>query len=398
MRYPDMNFEPFFTWMIRTRIMYSPGLRKEVGFEMSQLGAKKVLLFTDKGLVDAGIADMILKAAADSELEVAGVFDAIIQDARIDIINEGAAFYRQKGADGAIALGGGSVMDSVKAVNILIGTGEEDFAPLAAQGALWEGAAPLPPHIAFPTTAGTACEVTNSIVVLDEAAGAKLPVTHPYCNADIAMLDPELTLNLPAKITAFTGMDALTHAIEGVLSTTASPIGDALGLHAIRLVSRYLPLAVREPDNIDARGNMLIASTLAGMCFVNTMTGGVHALAHALGGRYGIPHGLANAILLPEVMAFNLPESASRFLMIADALGLDVGGLDPMAAGQMAVQAVRDLRREAGLTQTLRDFGVPADRQALQPLIDLAAGDGQISYNPRDLDEDDIYQLYLKAH
>jgi alcohol dehydrogenase class IV len=398
MKSPEISFEPFFTWQIRTRIMYSPGLRKEVGFEMSQLGGKKVLLFTDRGLVEAGIADMILKAAADSDLQVAGVFDGIIQDARIDIINEGAAFYRRKGADCAIALGGGSVMDTVKAVNILIGCDEKDFAPLAAQAALWDGAKPLPPHIAFPTTAGTACEVTNGIVVLDETAKAKLQVSHPYCNADIAMLDPELTLNLPANITAFTGMDALTHAIEGVTSTSASPIGDALGLHAIRLVSRYLPVAVKEPGNVEARGNMLIASTIAGMCFVNAMTGAVHALAHALGGRYGIPHGLANAILLPEVMAFNLPESANRFWMIADALGLAVNGLGPLEAGQMAVQAVRELRQEVGLVQTLKNFGVPTDRESLQPLIDLAAADGQISYNPRYLEEDDIYHLYVNAN
>jgi alcohol dehydrogenase class IV len=398
MKFPEIAFEPFFTWVIRTRIMYSPGLRKEVGFEMTQLGGKKVLLFTDKGLVDAGIAEMVLEAVRDSDLELAGVFDDIIQDARIDRINQGAEFYRQKGADCLIALGGGSVMDSVKAVNILIGTGQEDFAPLAAQAALWEGATPLPPHIAFPTTAGTACEVTNGIVVLDAEARAKLQVTHPYCNADIAMLDPELTLKLPPRITAFTGMDALTHAIEGVTSSNASPIGDALGLHAIRMVARYLPVAVREPENIEARGNMLIASTIAGMCFVNTMTGAVHALAHSLGALYGIPHGLANTIMLPEVMAFNLPERPERFRLIADALGLAVDGLSPLEAGEKAVQAVRDLRRSVGLTQTLKDFGVPTDREALQPLIDLASGDGQLPYNPRYVEEDDIYNLYVQAN
>ncbi len=398
MKFPELGFDPFFTWLIRTRVMYSPGLRKEVGFEMSQLGGKKVLIFTDKGLVEAGIAEMVIEAVKDSDLELVGVFDGILQDARIEIINEGARFYRQQGADCAIALGGGSVMDSVKAINILIGTGEEDFAPLAAQAALWEGATPLPPHIAFPTTAGTACEVTNGIVVLDTQAQAKLQVTHPYCNSDIAMLDPELTLKLPAKITAFTGMDALTHAIEGVTSTNASPIGDALGFHAIRMVARYLPLAVKEPDNVEARGNMLIASTIAGMCFVNTMTGAVHALAHSLGARYGIPHGLANTIMLPEVMAFNLSERAERFMMIADALGLPVNGLDPLEAGQMAIQAVRDLRQEVGLTQTLKDFGVPTDREALQPLIDLASADGQLPYNPRYLEEEDIYDLYVKAN
>ncbi len=270
MKYPEVAFEPFFSWVCRPRIMYSPGLRSEVGFEMAQLGGTKVVIYTDKGLVDAGVAQMLIDAVGKSELELVGVFDSILQDARIDIINDGARFYREKGADCMIALGGGSVMDTAKAVNILIGGGEDDFTPLAAQAALWDGAKPLPPHIAFPTTAGTGCEITNAMVVLDVEAHTKLSVTHPYCNSDIAMLDPELMVKLPAKITAFTGMDALTHAVEGTTSHSAKPISDALCLHAIRLIFKYLPLAVKEPENIDARGHMLLASCIAGIGFVNS--------------------------------------------------------------------------------------------------------------------------------
>ncbi len=235
------------------------------------------------------------------------------------------------------------------------------------------------------------------MVVLDAAAHAKLQVTHPYCNSDIAMLDPELTVKLPAKITAFTGMDALTHAVEGATSNSAQPISDALCLHAIRMIFKYLPQAVAEPENIDARGHMLLASCIAGMGFVNSMTGAVHALAHSLGGQYGIPHGLANAILLPHVMDFNVSERPERFMMIADAMGIPVDGKEPEAAGRLAVQAVKDLLREIGLTQTLKDFGVPAEREALKPLVELASGDGQISYNPRYCEEEDIMNLYLSA-
>ncbi|PKN33408.1 MAG: NAD-dependent alcohol dehydrogenase [Deltaproteobacteria bacterium HGW-Deltaproteobacteria-19] len=397
MKYPELSFEPFFSWVNRSRIMYSPGLRSEVGYEMAQLGGTRAVIFTDKGLVGAGVAGMVVEAVEKSDLALAGVFDGILQDARIDLINEGARFYREKGADCLIAVGGGSVMDTAKAVNILIGEGLDDFAPLAAQAALWDGAKPLPPHIAFPTTAGTGCEITNAMVVLDTEAHAKLQVTHPFCNSDIAMLDPELTLKLPAKITAFTGMDALTHAIEGVTSNNAEPIADALGFHAIRMICRYLPVAVREPDNVDARGNMLLASTIAGMCFVNAMTGAVHALAHTLGALHGIPHGLANAIMLPHVMAFNLEERPERFMMVADAMGIPVDGKEPLEAGRLAVQAVKDLLKEVGLSQTLKDFGVPGDREGLQPLVDLASGDGQISYNPRYVEEEDIINLYLKA-
>lgn len=397
MKFPELAFEPFFAWQIRTKIMYAPGLRKELAYEMSELGGTKAILFTDKGLVDAGVSQMIIDALQGTAIEVVGVFDDILQDARIDIINRGAAFYREKGADCVIALGGGSVMDTVKAVNILIGHDEYDFAPLAAQGALVDGAKRLPPHIAFPTTAGTACEVTNGMVVLDTEAYAKLSAMHPYCVSDVAMLDPELTVKLPAKITAFTGMDALTHAIEGVTSTCVSPISDALGFHAIRLVCENLPAAVAEPDNIEARGRMLIASTIAGMCFINSYTGAVHATAHALGGQYGIPHGLANTIMLPEVMEYNLPERPERFKVVADAMGIPVDHVDPLEAGKMAIDAVRELRKKVGLTQTLKDFKVPTNRTALQTLIELAASDGQMGSNPRAMEEDDIYDLYMKA-
>jgi alcohol dehydrogenase class IV len=377
--------------------MYAAGLRSEVGYEMAQLGGTKVAIFTDRGLVEAGVAEMLIEAIRNSELELVGVFDSIVQDARIDIINSGARFYREKGADCMIALGGGSVMDTAKAINIMIGDGVDDFAPLAAQVALYEGAKPLPPHIAFPTTAGTGSEVTIAMVVLDVVAKVKISVAHPYCNGDIAMLDPELMVKLPAKITAFTGMDALTHAVEGATSTNAEPISDALCLHAIRLIFKYLPLAVKEPENIDARGHMLMASCIAGMGFSNSMTGAVHALAHALGGQYGIPHGLANGILLPHVMDFNVSEQPERFLMVADAMGIPVDGKDPETAGRMAVQAVKDLQKEIGLTETLKDFGVPEDRDALQSLMEVASGDSQITYNPRYCEEDDIINLYLKA-
>lgn len=397
MKYPNITFEPLFGWVNRPRIMYSPGLRSEVGYEMSQLGGKKAVIYTDKGLVAAGVAEMVAEEVRKSDLELVGIFDSIVQDARIDIINAGAAFYRKCGADCMIAVGGGSVMDTAKAINIMIGQGNDDFQPLADQAGLWEGAKQLPPHIAFPTTAGTGCEVTNAMVVLDTKVRTKIAVTHPNCNADLAMLDPELTVKLPAKITAFTGMDALTHAIEGSTSTGAEPVSDALGLHAIRLIFKYLPIAVKNPEDITARGNMLIASSLGGMCFGNTMCGGVHATAHSLGALYGIPHGLANAIMLPIVMDYNVKDAAERYMMIADAMGLDVTGKKPVEAAKMAVKAVISLKKKIGLTDTLKDFKVPKDPEKLKPLVELTAGDSQIGYNPRYLEEEDILKLYMKA-
>ena len=396
MKHNQVDFEPFFAWSNRPKIMYGPGLRSEVAYEMELLGGSRIAVFTDRGVVEAGVADLVLEEIRSSSLELAGVFDSIVQDARIDIINKGAAFYRECNADSMVVVGGGSVMDTAKAVNILIGEGGEDFQPLADQVALYDDAKPLPPQIVFPTTAGTGSEVTIGMVVLNVEAGAKMQVAHPN-NADVAMLDPELTLKLPAKVTAFTAMDALTHAIEGVTSTAAEPISDALGLHAIRLIFQNLPLCIQEPDNVDARGRMLIASTMAGMSFGNTMLGAVHALAHALGGQYGIPHGIANAIMLPHVMAFNLKETPLRYMLIAEAMGIDVRGMEPSEAGLAAVEAVNDLKATIGLTETLKDFGVTADRDNLEPLVDLVSADAQLPYNPREVDEEDIINLYCQA-
>jgi alcohol dehydrogenase class IV len=396
MKYPDIELNSFFAWSNRPRIIYGPGIRSEVGFEMTQLGGSKPLLITDQGIMKAGVAQMIIDTIDKSDLKLAGVFDSIVQDARIDSINEGAACYREKQADCMIVVGGGSVMDTAKAINILIGEGQDDFMPLAEQAALWDGARPLPPHIVFPTTAGTASEVTNAIVALDVKNRIKMQVTHPY-NADIAMLDPELTIKLPPKITAFTGMDALTHAIEGITSTGAEPIADALGLHAIRLIFKYLPIAVKSPENMTARGNMLIASTLAGLCFGNVMLGAVHATAHALGAHYGIPHGMANAIMLPIVMEFNLESAPDRYMMAADAMGIRMENLNPQEVGCAAVLAVRNLKKEIGLTETLSDFNVSRDREKLAETVDLAASDSQIGYNPRYVEDADIFELYFKA-
>ena len=391
------SFAPFFTWGNRGRILYSPGASSEIAFELEQLGASRPLVITDKGVAGAGIADQVVQKLEKSGLGIAGLYDNVLQDARIENINSAAEFYRDVRADSLIALGGGSVLDTAKAVNILIGMGVDDFKPLADQAALWEDAIPLPPHIALPTTAGTGCEVTNVIVVFDSESKVKVAVTHPLCNADLSILDPELTVKLPPKISAFTGMDALTHAVEGITSTGAQPISDALGLHAIRLIAHSLPIAVSRPDNIEARGNMLIAATIAGMCFCNSMLGAAHATAHALGALYGIPHGLANAVMLPFVMEYNLEEAIDQYSMIAQALGTSLDRGFSLENALTAVEGVKKLKKEVGLTQTLSDFDVPSDPEKLSDLVELAAGDSQISYNPRPLDETDILELYLKA-
>ena len=398
MKYQDIEFEPFFTWSHRTRIMYSPGIRSEVGYEMSQIGGTKAVIITDKGLVGAGVAAKVAEAVeSSSKLELVGIFDDIVQDARMEKINKGAAFYREKGADCMIVVGGGSVMDTAKAINILICEGADDFKPFADQLGLYEDAKLLPPQIVFPTTSGTGSEVTTAMVVLDEETHTKMAVAHPNCPADIAMLDPELVVGLPGPMTAATGMDALTHAIEGVTSTTRNPLSDALGYHAIRLISKYLAQTVKEPGNIEARGNMMLASTLAGMCFINSFVGGVHAMAHALGGLYGVPHGLGNGIMLPVVMEYNCETEPERFSMTADAMGINIEGKTSAEIAKDLIQAVKDLKTEIGITQTLKDLKIPSTKEKLDELVELAYADSQLPYNSRELEEEDLFTLFQKA-
>ncbi|MDD9302578.1 MAG: iron-containing alcohol dehydrogenase [Desulfobacter sp.] len=274
----DLNpeFNPFFMWSNRPKILYAPGVREELGFELQTLGAQRPLFITDRGVREAGVTQMVIDAARADGFEPAGIFDEILQDARIDIINKGAPFYKTCRADAMVVVGGGSVMDTAQAINIMIGEGIKDFRPLAEQAALYENPASLPPQVVFPTTAGTGSEVTNGLVVLDSDAGKKIGVAHPF-NADIAMLDPELILGLPQEMTAATGMDALTHA---------------------------------------------------------------------LGGEYKIPHGIANAILLPWVMAFNLEAAPERYAIIAKALGVNTQNLTLQEAGQASVEAVIQLKKK----------------------------------------------------
>jgi alcohol dehydrogenase class IV len=398
MKYPDIKYDPYFTFFNRPQIVCKPGARGDLEDMMTGLGGKRVLVYTDQGLVKAGVADMVIdQIKASSKLELAGVFDKIVQDARLDLINEGAAFYRKCGADCMVAVGGGSVMDSAKAINILIGEGLDDFTPLKEQCALMDGAKPLPPHIAFPTTSGTGAEVTFILVVLDPVAKSKSGCVHPYCGSDIAMLDPELTVALPARLTASTSMDALTHAIECYTSTVANPVSDGLALHAMRLIAKFLPLTIQDLRNVEYRENLQIASTMAIIAFVNAIAGTVHAIAHSLGGLYGVPHGDGNGIMLPHVMEFNRETCPERFMMMADALGVDIHGMTVEDAGKAAVQAVRDLQKKIGFTQTLKDFGVPATREGQTAIVELTMMDGAIGTNARQTEEEDVYNLIAKA-
>jgi len=343
-------------------------------------------------LHEAGLALKVIDGLTGSGVTVGGIFDDVPPNSEVQVVERGAEIAAAAGCDMLIALGGGSVMDTAKGMNVLLSEG----------GSLldYEGAGlithPLRPFIAIPTTAGTGSEVTIAAVIRDEAQGLKLEFNSPFMMPDLAILDPELTVSLPPGLTAATGMDALTHAIESVISTGSQPLSDALAIGAIKLIAANLRQAVAHGDDLEARGNMLLAANMAGIAFSNALLGIVHAMAHPCGGRYGVPHGIANSILLPYGMEYNLPACADRLAEVAAALGVDTRGMDDEAAALAGIAAVRQLAADCGLPARLSEVGVPRD--GLAQLAADSQGDAMMMTNPLYAGEEEVLALYEAAY
>jgi alcohol dehydrogenase len=332
-----------FQFLLPTKIVMEPGLRQRTGEHLQQLGLTHVLLVTDPGVKRAGLLDSIY-----ASLESAGIkFDEVADvkpNPRSDDVNKVAELYRGKGIDGLLAVGGGSAMDAAKAISVLL-THEgrvEDY----------EGAfalkAPVLPIVAIPTTAGTGSEVTFFSVITDTRRQFKMSILDYRIGPVLALLDSDITATLPPAIAAATGMDALTHAIEAYTGKPANPISDGLALHAIRLISQNLKAAVQEPDNLEAREQMLIASLIAGMAFGNADIASVHCISEAIGGMYDTPHGVGNAIFLPFVFNHNRDADIRRHADVAYAMGIDPT-LSPAVAAEAGVAKLFAMNRELGI-------------------------------------------------
>ena len=382
--------EELIEFKLRTKLVYRDGAVEELPYELGELGASKLVIFTDQGVIDAGILDYVKKALEGSDIEIVGIFDKIQQDALVSIINEGARFIKEVGADSILAVGGGSVMDTAKGSNVLVTGGEDDIAEHI--GAELVGR-PMLPHVAIPTTSGTGCEVTWGAVIKNEEEQAKMGFIEYYCVADVALLDPQVTKSMPPRLTGATGIDALTHAIEAYTSPYANPLADAMTIYAVKLVSRWLREAVANGDNLEARAYMMFAACVAGVGFFNTMCGLVHSCAHSLGGLFdNIPHGIANTIMLPVVMEYNKDYCAGQYRDVAEAMGVNVLDMSPAEGADAAIAAVRALIADCGLPDTLEEFGVTEDD--LPALAEKAMQDAQTMFNPRPAEEDEIIELY----
>ncbi|WP_297063034.1 lactaldehyde reductase [uncultured Duncaniella sp.] len=371
---------------------FGPGARKELPEVVNRLGKSKALIVTDAGLVKFGVAKMVTDVLDEAAVPYE-IFSDVKPNPTVTNVKNGIEAYKKSGADFIIAIGGGSSIDTAKAVGIVINNPE--FSDIVSL----EGCAPTKnkcvPIVALPTTAGTAAETTINYVIIDEVNHKKMVCVDPNDIPAVAIVDAELMYSLPASLTAATGMDALTHAIEGYITKGAWALSDMFEIEAIRMISRNLPTAVAEPSNAVARDAMAVAQYVAGMAFSNVGLGLVHGMAHPLGSLFDIPHGVANALLLPTIMEWNMPSCLDKYPAIAEAMGVDINGMTREEAAQAACDAVKALSIKVGIPQHLSEIGIK--ESDIETLSEQAIADVCTPGNPRDVTIEDIKALYTKV-
>ena len=372
---------------------FGVGSRKMIAEEVAKRGYTKALVVTDKDLVKFGVAAQVTDVLKEAGIPFE-VFDEVKPNPTVTNVKNGIAAFKAAGADFIVAIGGGSSMDTSKAIGIIINNPE--FSDVVSLEGVANTKKKSVPVIALPTTAGTAAEVTINYVITDEKNVKKMVCVDPNDIPTLAIIDPELMLSMPRGLTASTGMDALTHAIEGLITLGAWEMSDMFEIKAIEMISKWLPKVVENPSDIEARDGMATAQYIAGMAFSNVGLGLVHGMAHPLGAYYDIPHGVANALLLPFVMEYNKESNAkAKFRTIANAMGVDTSKMDDNQAAQAAVDAVKALAIQVHIPQHLSEIGVP--ESGLPTLAQAAFNDVCTPGNPRKATVEDILALYKKA-
>jgi len=370
---------------------FGAGARKELPAVLARMGLKKALVCSDKGLIQVGTTKMVTDVLDGASFPYE-IYSEIKPNPTVTNVQQGVAAFKASGADCLIAIGGGSSMDTAKGIGIV--SNNPEFSDVVSL----EGCAPTKhksvPIIALPTTAGTGAEVTINYVIIDEKRQAKMVCVDPNDIPAVAIVDPELMYSLPKKLTAATGMDALTHAIEGYITKGAWVMSDMYELQAIKMIAENLPLAVDEPTNPVGREGMALAQYIAAQAFSNVGLGLVHGMAHPLGALFDVPHGVANALLLPTIMEFNMPKCVKKYGVIARTMGVDTTGMTDEQAAKAAVEAVRALSVRVGIPQTLGEIGIKAED--IPALAKQAIADVCTPGNPRDVTEKEIVELYTK--
>ena len=370
--------------------IFGVGARHKVGVYVRNLNARKVLIVSDPGVIAAGWLQEL-----QDNLDEAGVrhilFDQVTPNPRDHEVMAGVALYHQAACDVIVALGGGSVIDCAKGISVIASNGGHILD--------YEGvdAIPLPgqPLICIPTTAGTAADISQFAIINAIERRTKIAIISKIVVPDVALVDPETTLTMPADLTAFTGLDALTHAIEAFVSSASSPMSDVHALAAIRGVRQHLLAAVSNPGDLVAREQMMLASLQAGMAFSNASLGATHAMAHSLGGYLDLPHGECNALLLPAVVDFNYNGAEERFIQIGLALGLDMKRGNSAQKLLRIMDDINSLRHQVGIKGGLAERGVSSG--SVPDLAEHAIRDSCIYTNPRRASRSDLRTIYAEA-
>ncbi len=376
------------------RTYFGPGALERIGDVVRQFDARNVFIISDQGVARAGLVKSLINVTRPHARRVS-MFDKTEPEPTIQSVEKAlAALKKAHDVDLLISLGGGSVMDTAKCANIVAMNGGSilDYEDgRENKRAIDE----LIPHVAVPTTAGTGSEATVWAIFIDPTRKFKSGIQDPRLIADLVMLDPNVTATMPPHLTAATGMDALTHAIEAFVSVCSNEFTDALAVKAIMLIADSLRTAVDNGGDIGARGNMLLASYMAGIAFSNSSCGIVHTLAETLGGFYRIPHGVTNSLMLPSVMEFNSSARRDKFARIAELMGEDTRDLSGQVAADRSVAAVRRLSKDIRLPQALREVGVR--KSDISALVALAYPWANISGNPREVTKGQLRELYEKT-
>src|SRR5512133_757934 len=385
-----MDINRVFTWEMPAKMVVGPGCARTAGTELKKLGGSKVLIVTDKGVEGAGVLAPVLEGLQSAGVEHV-IYSGVEPNPSTRCVHEAAELYKSEGCDCLLGIGGGSSMDTAKVAGAVLANPDMTIQSMEGVGKFPNS---IPPLIAIPTTCGTAAEVTPTGVITDSDKHYKFPVMHTYLYPKVSLIDGSMLTKLPGKVVAATGMDAFCHAAESYTNLNTNPISDAMDLKAISMISEWLRPAVAN-QNLEAMCNMVLASTIAGLGFSQTRVTIVHSMSHPISGYYGVAHGVANAILLPYVMDYNLIGNAQRFADIAKAMGEDTFGLTVMEAARLAPKAVRALSKDIGIPEAFKELGVTDEH--VGGIVEDTFKSGNIPVNPVKVTREAVEAILRKS-
>ncbi|MBS3803011.1 MAG: iron-containing alcohol dehydrogenase [Oleiphilaceae bacterium] len=389
----------YYEFFCPVKVIAGKAALEHIPYEVRGLAAKRPMIITDKGVRGAGLLEPIISACEESDLEIVAIYDDVPPDSSTAVVRDIVGVYRQEKCDSIIAVGGGSAIDTAKAVNILASEGGDDIRAYVGAGVIKKA---LKPFFVVPTTAGTGSEVTSVAVIADHEKSVKLPFSSSFLLPNAAIIDPRMTLTLPPHVTAATAMDAMTHAVEAFTCMGKNPLSDAYATSAITKISASLRIVMKDPKNADARLELAQASTMAGIAFSNSMVGLVHALGHATGSICHLPHGLCMNLFLPYVLEYNLEsirEPLGELLLYLE--GPDAFAATPLSRRpEASISAIRrlrdDLYKHCKLPRTIKETGKIKEHE-LEKIATNALDDGSIMFNRREVSLEDARAVLKRA-